>query len=286
MTLLPYHPQWFGVKSQPLWSCFLLSKFEVATWFIRLVTRRGIVGGRGFFRRAAIHQLARCLPANRLGVLPNQHVRTARSDAVQKIPAAKIPVFQPQIAGLCQLDESGKQAAFLRMTVATKNRMRDEIPARLEHHQREAGKRCGVLFAQRFDAAVGGGDFVSVNGAEAIARNKFGHRRLDFAEDLDHIFGGFTDEGFGDGNFDAGDFVVQGIDGERKFLVPGFVGGVNFRSNFTGKSVCHQRSITKVRISHSATLFVGPICGLQCSLSFCGSHCSSSFCVGSSMNKK
>jgi len=44
--------------------------------------------------------------------------------------------------------------AFLGMTIAKKNRVRDEIPSRFEHHQGEAGQRCGVLFTKNFQPSI------------------------------------------------------------------------------------------------------------------------------------
>ena len=59
-------------------------------------------------------------------------------------------------------------------------------------------------------------------------------------------------------------------DGRPKTFMP-------FVARLAANACVTNRSITNVRISRSATLFVGPICG---------SHCSVSFRVGSLMNKK
>jgi hypothetical protein len=90
------------------------------------------------------------------------------------------------------------------------------------------------LFTQDLEPSIRGGDFIAVDDSSPIAGNDFRFRLFDFAKNLDHVFGGVAEEGFGDLSFDSGDFVVQGVDGKGEFFVPGFVGGMDFGSDFTG----------------------------------------------------
>ena len=94
--------------------------------------------------------------------------------------------------------------------------MCDKIPSGLEHDQSETGKRSSVLFSQCFEAAIRGGDFVSVDDSKPIAGKKFRLGRCDFTENVDHFLGGFADQGLGHRDFDTGNFVVQSIDGKGK----------------------------------------------------------------------
>jgi hypothetical protein len=161
-------------------------------------------------------------------------MRFAGNNAMQKIPATKIPVLQPQIAGLHQLDEFWKQAPFLGVPVATEDGLGDEIPGRLEHDQSKAGQRSGLLLSKCLAATVGGSDHVSVNDPKPVSGNEYRLRRRDFTENLNHFLGGFTDKGLRNRDFDARDFVIHGVHGKRKLFVPRLVRGMNFRSNFTG----------------------------------------------------
>ena len=156
-------------------------------------------------------------------VLPNREKRRFVGDLEQKPQRAKIAVGQPHVALGNGLQHVVQERA-LGMAVGRQKRVAGQVEFRIHHHQNSARQRRRPGVAQRLQTMLGRRQMIAIENADAIAGQP-GSPRTQFIDPSAARWAESRAQRLGNSQFDALEFLVNGLVAHRQRVLPFAIGG-------------------------------------------------------------